>query len=81
MKKLNFSPNQQFNLSSILCSTFGHKFIITNNITNHIKEFKCKVCNKEVTNVFSGELEALNFKNRKTNASLAKFFKKKLQRV
>tara|TARA_B100000809_G_scaffold266767_1_gene331385 strand:+ start:6636 stop:6878 length:243 start_codon:yes stop_codon:yes gene_type:complete len=73
--------NQQFNLSSILCTTFGHKFIITNNITNHIKEFKCKTCNKEVTNAFSGKLEVLNFKNRKTNASLSKFFKKKLQRV
>jgi hypothetical protein len=70
-------PNQQFNLSSILCSTFGHKFIITKNITNHIKEYKCKTCNKEVTNVFSGELEILNFKNRKVNACLSDFFKKK----
>lgn len=74
-------PNQQFNLSSILCSTFGHRFIVTNNVTNHIKEFKCKTCHKEVTNVYSGELELLNFKNRKINACLSAFFQKKLQRA
>ena len=55
----------------------GHKFIITNNITNHIKEYQCKNCNKEFTNVFSGGLEILNFKNRKANTCLSAFFKKK----
>ena len=53
------------------------KFIITNNITNHIKEYQCKNCNKEFTNVFSGGLEILNFKNRKANTCLSAFFKKK----
>jgi|TARA_R110002073_G_scaffold143046_3_gene294995 hypothetical protein len=72
----NFS-NNEFNFSGILCSTFGHKFIITNNITNHIKEYQCKNCNKEFTNVFSGGLEILNFKNRKANTCLSAFFKKK----
>ena len=74
--KQNFS-NHEFNFLGILCSTFGHKFIITNNITNHIKEYQCKTCNKEFTNVFSGGFEVLNFKNRKINACLSAFFKKK----
>lgn len=74
--KQNFS-NHEFNFSGILCSTFGHKFIITNNITNHIREYQCKTCNKEFTNVFSGGFEVLNFKNRKVNACLSAFFKKK----
>ena len=75
------SPNQNFSLTSIFCSTFGHRYKESKKITNHISEYKCKTCGQEVTNAVSGGLEILTFKNRKVNASLSEFFQKKIQRA
>ncbi len=65
-----------FSLFGILCSTLGHRFIISNKITNHINEYKCKRCDQEVTNVVSGDIEILTHRNRKINACLSKILKK-----
>ena len=72
------SPTQNFSLTSLYCSTFGHHFEISNKITNYIKEYKCKTCGQEVTNGTSGDIELLTFKNKELNAILSAFFKKKL---
>ena len=79
MKSL--SPNQNFSLTSLYCSTFGHSFKISNKITNYVNEYKCKTCGQEVTNVASGDIEILTFKNRELNACLSAFFQKKIQRT
>ena len=75
------SPSSSFTLFSIYCSTFGHRFIISNKITNHINEYKCKRCGQEVTNVASGDIELLTHRNKKINACLSEFFKKKIQQT
>jgi len=75
------SPNQNFSLTSLFCSTFGHRYAISKKITNHINEYKCKTCGQEVTNAASGKIEILTFKTRKINACLSDFFKKKLQQT
>jgi len=75
------SPTQPFTLFSIYCSTFGHRFTISNKITNHINEYKCKTCGQEVTNAVSGDIELLTQRNKKINACLSEFFKKKLQQT
>jgi transposase-like protein len=75
------SPNQNFSLTSIFCSTFGHRYKKSKKITNHISEYKCKTCGQEVTNAISGGIEILTFKNRKVNACLSDFFQKKLQQT
>lgn len=62
---------------SIICSAFGHDYIITRKITDFINEYKCSCCGKEVTNSFSGKYEALTFKQREVNACLSSFFEKK----
>jgi translation initiation factor 2 beta subunit (eIF-2beta)/eIF-5 len=77
MKQL--SPTQNFSLTSLYCSTFGHSFSISNKITNYINEYKCKTCGQEVTNGASGDIEILTFKNKKVNACVSAFFQKKLQ--
>ena len=78
MKQL--SPTSPFKLLSILCTAFGHRYTIFNKITNHINEYKCKTCGQEVTNVASGGIEILTRKNKRVNAIVSAFFKKKLQR-
>jgi len=75
----SISPTQNFSLTSIYCSTFGHRFEISNKITNYTNEYKCKSCGQEVTKVASGDIELLTFKNKEINKCLSAFFKKKLQ--
>ena len=75
------SPNQSFSIFGVLCSLVGHQYLITNKITNHINEYRCSQCGKEVTDGTSGDLELLTFKNKKVNESLALFFKKKMRRI
>jgi hypothetical protein len=38
----------------LYCSLFGHKIITQREITNHLKEYKCTVCQLELTNDESG---------------------------
>jgi len=74
------SPRRSFSFSGIVCSTLGHDYVISRKITNHINEYKCANCSKEVTDNFSGRLENLTFKTKKVNTSLALFFEKKNRR-
>lgn len=62
----------------ILCSLFGHKFIVTRNITNHFKEFECKVCHLELTNDDKGRKKILTPELKEINETLISFNKKKL---
>jgi hypothetical protein len=79
MKSTSFS--ESLTLFSFYCSTFGHRFKESNKITNHISEYRCKTCGQEVTNVASGDIEILTHRNKKINACLSEFFKKKLQQA
>ncbi|GHA35918.1 hypothetical protein GCM10007103_16710 [Salinimicrobium marinum] len=45
---------------------------MSNVITDHIKEYKCRYCGEEVTNTANGLLEKLTPKFKETNAFLAK---------
>jgi len=75
------SPKPTFSLSGILCSALGHQYTITRKITNHINEYKCSQCGREVTNNPSGYFEALNFKNKQINASLEVLFRKRSRKI
>ena len=72
---------QPLSVSRIICSAIGHNYKTTAKITNYISEYKCAHCGKEVTNSFSGNLEALTFKHKQINSNLAKFFEKKMRRM
>jgi len=74
------SPKRPFSFFGIVCSTLGHDYVISRKITNHISEYKCTNCGKEVTDNFSGRLENLTFKTKKVNTSLALFYEKKMRR-
>jgi len=75
------SPKPSFSFSGLLCNTLGHDYIITRKVTNHINEYKCTQCGRELTDSFSGKRELLTYKIRKVNTTLASFFQKKMRRV
>ena len=70
-----------FPIASMLCSAFGHDYVITKNVTNHIHEYKCSKCGREVTDGVSGKLETLTTKAKLINESVASFFIKKSSNV
>lgn len=71
------TPQSPHPILSLVCTTFGHDYIVTRKITDHINEYKCACCGREVSNSYSGTFEALTFKQREVNECLSSFFRKK----
>jgi hypothetical protein len=65
-----------FNKSN-LCAFFGHKFITTRNVTNHFKEYKCTVCELELTNDDKGHAKFLTPELREINETLMHLYTKR----
>lgn len=65
----------------ILCSLFGHKIITTRNITNHFKEFKCTVCQLELTNDEKGRKTFLTPELKEINETLIGFYNKRIHSI
>ncbi len=61
----------------VWCSLFGHHFETSRNITNHFKEYKCSVCQLELTNDENGHKISLTPKNRTINDTLINFYQKR----
>ncbi len=64
-------------LRRIICFFFGHDYLITQKITDHISEYRCSCCGKEVSNSYSGQFEDLTYKRKEVNECLSHFFQKK----
>lgn len=64
-------------LSAIFCSIFGHHFGVSKNITQHIKEYKCVHCNREVTTDASGHLSELTPELQDINNTLQYIYQKR----
>ncbi|MDX1463771.1 MAG: hypothetical protein R3359_11990, partial [Marinirhabdus sp.] len=75
------STTPPFSLLSIVCATFGHDYVVTRKITDHISEYSCCHCGKEVTDNMKGTLEILTLKIKETNNVLASFYEKKTQKI
>lgn len=69
--------NSSLSLSNLICVTIGHHYSVTSKITNHINEYKCSNCGREVTENILGNIEVLTQKQKKINQSVALFFQKK----
>ncbi|MBG6111134.1 hypothetical protein H4V97_000902 [Flavobacterium sp. CG_23.5] len=72
---------EKFLTKKIMCSLFGHKYIVTRIITNHFKEFKCTVCQLELTNDDKGEKTFLTPELKEINETLIGFHNKKLHLI
>ncbi|WP_290789586.1 hypothetical protein [Altibacter sp.] len=77
----NTSPKTSVSLMGVFCATIGHHYTVTRKVTNHINEYKCTHCGREVTDNQSGKLEILTQKIREVNTNVAEFFQKRTNRV
>ncbi|SEA45663.1 hypothetical protein SAMN05443667_104284 [Flavobacterium gillisiae] len=73
---------ENFLSKKLYCLLFGHKIITTRDITNHLKEYKCTVCQLELTNDQRGNKTFLTPELKDINNTLKNFYvKKSLQHI
>ncbi len=74
------TPNSSFSFSKIYCSLFGHNYLLSKNVTHHIKEYTCSHCAEQVTTNSRGRLEVMTPKLKEINNALATVHAKKIAR-
>lgn len=65
----------------IVCTAFGHDYTITRKVSDHINEYQCSHCGREVTDNMNGTLEELTSKIKGVNTVVATFLKKRSRRL
>ena len=76
---MNSAPRKSsLTVNRLLCSVFGHRYIVTRKVTAHIKEFECTCCGKQVTIDVAGNLASLTPQLKEINETLAMLHQKKL---
>jgi transposase-like protein len=76
------SPNNHGNkFTSFFCNVFGHHYVVSKKVTQHIKEYKCIHCQKQVTTDVSGKLSALTPQMQDINSTLEDMYRKRRSRV
>ena len=75
------TQNTAFSLTNVLCNTFGHNYSITRKVTEHINEYQCSHCGREMTDNYSGNVEILTHQIKKVNTTLSTFLQKRKNKL
>ena len=59
------------------CFIFGHKIVTVRNVTNHFKEYKCTVCQVELTNDLQDKKTFLTPRLKEINETLLNHYNRK----
>lgn len=65
----------------LYCNFFGHHFEVAKNITLHVKEYKCRNCNKELTINGNGQLIELTSEQKEINYLLYRIHNKRQAKI
>lgn len=57
-------------ITGIFCNFFGHHYVVSKKVTEHIKEYRCVHCGKQVTTDERGKLAPLTQKMKEINSTL-----------
>ncbi|MFB9056027.1 hypothetical protein ACFFU9_04660 [Mariniflexile ostreae] len=68
-------------IPAMYCSLLGHDYQVTKKVTNHVKEYTCKNCKKQLTTNSNGDLIELTSKFKEINATLERVYNKKMERA
>ncbi len=74
------TPRSTFSFSKIYCSLFGHDYLLSKDVTHHIKEYTCAHCREKATTNSRGRLEVMTPKLQEINNALASVHAKKIER-
>lgn len=67
--------------TKLYCDLFGHNYKITKKVTNHVKEYTCKCCKKQLTTNSNGKLTELTPKYRDINSTLERIYNNRTMRL
>ncbi|WP_178986551.1 hypothetical protein [Winogradskyella helgolandensis] len=67
--------------NKLYCDLFGHNYQITKKVTNHVKEYTCKCCKKQLTTNSNGRLTELTAKHQDINTALERLYNNKSMRL
>ncbi len=70
----------KFKFGKLLCKIFGHKLLVSKNVTDHVHEYKCTRCGMEMTDTANGLLARLTPKFKETNNYLEKIHQRRKRR-
>lgn len=66
---------------NIYCDFFGHNYEVTKKVTNHVKEYTCKRCKKQLTTNSNGKLIELTPKYKEINSALERIYNNRMMRL
>jgi hypothetical protein len=67
--------------TKLYCDFFGHNYQISKKVTNHVKEYTCKCCKKQLTTDSNGKLIELTPKYQDINSTLERIYSSRLMRL
>ena len=67
-------------MKTLYCNVFGHKYHLSKQITNHVSEYKCNCCERELTTNSDGGLIELTAQYKDINNVLSKIYSNKMIR-
>lgn len=75
MKKITSPEGNK--LTGVFCNIFGHHYTVSKRVTQHIKEYKCLHCQKQVTTDECGKLSTLTPIMQEINKTLEEMYQKR----
>lgn len=73
-------PTPNLTPTKLYCDFFGHNYKITKKVTNHVKEYTCKCCKKQLTTNSNGKLTELTPKFQEINSALERLYNNRIMR-
>ncbi|MDN3491416.1 hypothetical protein [Winogradskyella bathintestinalis] len=67
--------------TKLYCDLFGHNYQITKKVTNHVNEYTCKCCKKQVTTTINGSLTELTETRQEINSVLERVYNYRTMRL
>ncbi|APY08325.1 hypothetical protein BWZ20_08450 [Winogradskyella sp. J14-2] len=67
--------------TKLYCDFFGHNYKMTRKVTNHVKEYTCSCCKKQLTTDSNGKLTELTPKYQEINSALERIYNSRMMRL
>lgn len=64
-------------ITGVFCNFFGHHYVVSKKVTEHIKEYRCVHCGKQVSTDERGKLAPLTQKMKEINNALEDMYQRR----